>query len=159
MTAKELAGKLNRKPRSLQFKIRALKLHKNLGWLPSETVTAILTRERETDFPLRVIADEFHLSVYQVRCILKSHRVIHSRKGVFGWHRNGYRGVHFKSKKGKSRMQLLDAYKNTCWDCKETLLSAALIIHHDWGKMPVEVVVLCRQCHKKRHSVQATNNR
>jgi hypothetical protein len=52
----------------------------------------------------------------------------------------------------KHRHHLLYAYHNTCWDCKRTFVNESdLQIHHDLTELPVKVLVLCKECHGKRH--------
>jgi hypothetical protein len=64
-------------------------------------------------------------------------------------------GFHYQgtSSGSKHRYELLYAYHNTCWDCKKTFINENdLHIHHDLTKLPVQVLVLCKVCHGKRHN-------
>lgn len=149
MTFRELAKKLNIKEGRVQHKIFRLKLRKELPEDVKKEAVRLLT---ETNFALRQIQHETKVSVYNLR------RLIHSlgitRRNGSGWRKNSLKGFRWQGNHaGKRRHQFLYAYRNTCWDCKKTLLPNALIIHEDWSSLPTTVYVLCGECHKKRHCV------
>ena len=152
-TVGEIAKKLNRKEKSVIHKIQTMKIHKQSLSLPIELKEKIRQCVETTIFPIEQIASDFNLTPYKIRKILNSMGVKRKR---FGWHkeRNLLKNFHYSGNRvGKERSQLLWAYKNTCWDCKKTYLPNDLIVHHDWTSLPIKVLLLCKNCHKKRHGV------
>lgn len=152
-TISEIAKALDRKPNSIIDKVGSMKLHKNALSLPKELKEKIREQAETTIFPIERIAEEFNLSPYKIRKILNTMGVKRKR---FGWHkeRDLLKGFTYSRNRAiKNRSQLLWAYKNTCWDCKRTYLPNDLAIHHDWSSLPIKTLVLCKDCHKKRHAV------
>jgi hypothetical protein len=156
MTTKEIAKKLNRNVWSLRHKITKMKLRKETKFWSSTKIQELLERLNQTDFPLRIIANEFHISVSTLRKVMRRNGLKHKYVGC-GWHQNGMKVNYVGNQSGRNRGQLLQFYKYTCWDCKKTLLPAGLVIHHDWSQMPVQILILCVPCHKKRHKILSSN--
>ncbi len=150
MSYKEVAKELDVKERRIQHRIDKLHLTKEP---PDEVKQEAIRLLTETNFPLDHITSQIHLSERKLRRLMRSFGI--TRKQGIGWRHNSLNGFKFTgSSNGKRRQQFMYAYKNTCWDCRKTLLPMALIVHEDWSILPVKVYVLCRSCHKKRHGVR-----
>jgi biotin operon repressor len=152
MSRKDIAEKLGFSLHSVQSHAGYLHLAKGLTEEKRRTVLSLI---ETTNFPIKTIAQEVQLSSVTICNYLQTMGI--KRKwtnGPRGWG-NPLKGFsHNGNRVTKSRYQLLYAYHNTCWDCKRTFVSETdLIIHHDFTKLPVEIIVLCKPCHKKRHKV------
>jgi len=150
MKLKDLAKKLQRSYWSIKRKLDRMGLKKGISEDQRKKVIEFIEK---TDFPNDVIAKEVGISINQVRYILRKHGI--KRKN--GWRQlNLLKGFQYKGNHvGRTRYQLLYVYHNTCWDCKRTFLSEKdLQIHHDFTKLPIQVLVLCKTCHEKRHNVR-----
>jgi hypothetical protein len=113
----------------------------------------IIEMANQTHFPRRIIASKLELSIGSIDRVLKNAGI---KRGYLqsGWKKlDLLKGFHYDGNKAlKTRYQLLYAYHNSCWDCKIAFVSESdLQIHHDFTKLPIQSLVLCRKCHLKRH--------
>jgi len=155
MSAREIAKKLKRSLDGTTAKLQSLGIKKAV---PENVVKEVIRLANETNFTIDAIHSQTHVSEYQLRKIFRQFNI--KRKPQ----KNGWKqlpllyGFHYKGhNNGKTRYQLLYAYRNTCYDCKRTFVNERdLHIHHDFTKLPVQVLVLCRNCHLKRHKDSVT---
>lgn len=147
MKCKELASKLGLSYTQTQAKVMALNLRKGITEAQRRTILSLLGT---TTFSYGMIAKQIGRSEGAVSRFARE-------QGIKRGHRqsqynllNGFH--HTGNKVSLDRARLLYAYRNTCYDCKKTYLSGPdLQIHHDFTRIPVMTVILCKSCHKKRH--------
>lgn len=150
MKVKDLAKKLKRSKSSVQQKISHLHLRKGIT---EEKRKKILELTRTTNFSYGVIGQKVGISSGSVSRILRELGIKGKvgAKGVFPL----LKGFKYLGKSNvlKHRAELLYVYHLTCWDCKKTFVSEKdLQVHHDFTRLPVQVIVLCKLCHGKRHN-------
>jgi hypothetical protein len=149
--AKDIAKILKRSTHCVLSKARYLGLSKKITLAQEKQILKLVN---ETTFNQHIIAKQLGISETKIRKFLQVNSI--QKKWYTGWsHAKILEGFSYNGNQiGKDRAKLLYAYKNTCWDCKKTFLNIPdLIIHHDWNILPVKVIVLCKECHKKRHGV------
>jgi len=136
-------------------------LHLRYREIPEDVKKSIITLAMpERNLTMCEIVALTGLSYGRINKILKVEGIIRKRVYKYcGWSRNRPLLKDFKCVgRNKVPMQIRYSYNNTCWDCKKEVgynltprdYSA---IHHDFTKLPIQVFLLCSDCHKKRHEV------
>jgi hypothetical protein len=154
LTAKELTHKIKHSVKSIHYQARRLGLSKK----PSKEIMEKISLMIKKGFTSAQIENETGVSPYKTRQIIKKLGL--KRKTRTGRRRTntllkGYKSPKNIGKESTHRDELLYTYHYTCWDCKKTFVNPSdLHIHHDITKLPVEVLVLCKPCHGKRHNVK-----
>lgn len=152
MKARDLAKLLGRSEESLKKQIYYRGLKK---MITEQQRRRILELAKTTNFSGEQIAKEVGKSSGTVLRVLHQYGIHRGPRGKQSQFEllKGFNGNKINDSNGsKTRDSLIYAYRRTCWDCKRTFVADAdLQVHHDFTRLPVQVVVLCKGCHSKRH--------
>lgn len=154
LRASQIAEKIGRNIKSIQSKAKQIGLTKAP---PKKIGKEILSLLSQTSLSINQISQKVHVSPYRIKQLMKDSNFIRKKEGRAGWGTLSLlEGFHYHGNRvGRQRAQFLYAYKRTCWDCKRTFVNDKdLVIHHDFSKLPVQILLLCTKCHKERHNIR-----